>query len=125
MGQKMSALRRGFRGVKHDAHVQCERDIDGSLSRVTSSEDECAVPSSNMIESVQSGIIRVSSEVSHRIRESEMETILKSLLKLSTDLILEIADYLPPSSYMSLSYSCWRIRNGMGASIEHILGVKF
>lgn len=53
-----------------------------------------------------------------------METILKSLLELSTDLILEIADYLPPSSYMSLSYSCWRIRNGMGASIEHILGVQ-
>lgn len=52
MGQKMSALRREVRGVKDDAHVQCERDIDGSLSRVTSSEDECAVPSSNMIESV-------------------------------------------------------------------------
>ena len=97
MGQKMSALRRGVRGVKDDAHVQCERDIDESLSRVTSSEDECAVPSSNMLESVQSGIIRVSSEISHRIRESEMETILKSLLKLSTDLMLEIADYLPPS----------------------------
>ena len=77
-----------------------------------------------MTKSVQSGIIRASSEVSHRIRESEIETVPKGLLKLSTDLILEIADYLPPSSYMSLNYSCRRIRNGMGASIEYVLGDK-
>lgn len=80
--------------------------------------------SSSMIESVQSGIIRTFSQTSHPIRESDIDTIPKGLLKLSTDLILEIADYLPPSSYMSLSYSCRRIRNGMGASIEHVLGDK-
>ena len=108
MGQKISALRRKFRAVNVDA--QHQSTIDGSLSRITSS--------------VQSNIVKNSSQTSHPIRESDNDTIPKSLLKLSTDLILEIADYLPPSSYMSLSYSCRSIRNGMGASIEHVLGDK-
>ena len=153
MGQKISALRRKVRSVKEDDRCksaidgslsrsesecaalssrvigskddsQLRNNIDGSLSQITSSEEECTVLSSNMIESVQSSIIRASSEDPHRFRESEIETIPEGLLKFSTELILEIADYLPPSSYMSLSYSCRRIRNGMSASIEHVLGNK-
>lgn len=76
------------------------------------------------VRGVRSGIIRTFSQTSHPIRGSDIDTIPNGLLKLPTELILEIADYLPPSSYMSLSYSCRRIRNGMGASIEHVLGDK-
>ena len=122
MGQKLSTLRRKVLAVKADTPRQS--NIDGSLSRITSPEDECAVQPSSVIESVQSGIIRTSSQTSDPIRESDSDTIPKGLLKLSTELILEIAEYLPSSGYMSLSYSCRRIRNGMGASIEHVLGDK-
>lgn len=73
---------------------------------------------------IRAVIIRTFSQTSHPIRESDIDTISRGLLKLPTELILEIADYLPPSTYMSLSYSCRRIRNGMGASIEHVLGDK-
>ena len=66
--------------------------------------------------------VNTSSDLSNDIRESKAGTTLSGFLKLSTELILEIADYLPPSSYMSLSYSCRRIQGCMGASIEHVLG---
>lgn len=45
-----------------------------------------------------------------------------TLFNLPTELILDLAEYLPPSSYMSLSYSCRTIRNSMGASVAHVLG---
>ena len=122
MGQKISALRRKVRAVKADARSRTR--IDTSLSRNRFSENESAMLSSSMVKSVKLGIIRTSSQTSNPVRESDIDTVPESLLKLSTDLILEIADYLPPSSYMSLSYSCRRIRNGMGASIEHVLGDK-
>ena len=120
MGQKISALRRKNHAFKEDA--QCDSEIEDSPLRVTSSEDECAGLSSRIIEDDQSSIIRTSSEIPHPIQESDIDTISKGLLKLPTELILEIAEYLPPSGYMSLSYSCRRIRNGMGACIEHVLG---
>ena len=122
MGQTISALRRFLSASKEDA--QCESNIDESPSRVTSSKDECAELSSHMMDGVQSNTIRTTSETPYLIRESDIDTIPKGLLKLPTELILEIAGYLPPSGYMSLSYSCRRIRNGMGASIEHVLGDK-
>lgn len=43
---------------------------------------------------------------------------------LPTEIILIIAHYLPPSSLLSLSYTCQVIRNKMGVSIEHSLGKK-
>ena len=119
MGQKISTLKRKFRAVKADARSQ--HSINGSLSLSTFSS---AMLSSSSVESVKPGSIWSSLQTSHPIRESDIDTVTESLLKLSTDIILEIADYLPPSSYMSLSYSCRRIRNGMGASIEHVLGDK-
>ena len=121
MGQKISALRRKVRAFKADTQF-CK--IDRSVSRITSSENEGAMLPSNVVESVHPGIIRTSSQTSHPIRDSKIDTMPKCLLKLPTELLLEIAEYLPPSSYMSLSYSCRRIRNGMGASIEYVLGNK-
>lgn len=40
------------------------------------------------------------------------------------EIILIIAQYLPPSSLLSLSYTCARFRSKMGVSIEHSLGKK-
>ena len=122
MGQKISTLRRKVRAVRADAHFRSR--IGRYLTRITSSGDEGITLSSSMLESVQPGITRTSSPTSNRTRDSDIDTIPCSLLKLSTELLLEIAEYLPPSSYMSLSYSCQRTRNGMGASIEHVLGDK-
>ena len=62
--------------------------------------------------------------LSRRIGESKIDPIPASLLTLPSELIFEIADYLPPSSYMSLNYLCRRIRNSLGAAIEDILGDK-
>lgn len=41
---------------------------------------------------------------------------------LPTELILDIADRLKPSGYMSLSYSCQTIRKKMAVSITQVLG---
>ena len=122
MGQKISSLRRKVRGIKEDRQFRSR--IDRSVSRITSLEDERATVASSIVKSVKPGIIKTSSQTSHPIRKSDNDTIPGSLLTLSTELLLEIAVYLPPSSYMSLSYSCRKIRNGMGASIEHVLGDK-
>ena len=43
---------------------------------------------------------------------------------LCTDVILMVTDYLPPSSLMSLNYSCSNIRNRLGVSIENLLGKR-
>lgn len=50
--------------------------------------------------------------------------ITTTLPNLPTELILDIAEYLPASSYMSLSYTCRVIRRKMNASIAHVLGEK-
>ena len=56
------------------------------------------------------------------IPELEAETGPITLPKVCTELILDIAEYLPPSGYMSLSYSCRMIRNKMGAYFAEVLG---
>ena len=43
---------------------------------------------------------------------------------LPTELILTIVAKLPPSSLMSLNYSCSNIRDRLGVSIEHLLGKR-
>ena len=43
---------------------------------------------------------------------------------LCTDIVLMIAAYLPPSSFMSLNYSCSSIRDKLGVSIENLLGKR-
>ena len=53
-----------------------------------------------------------------------MEPCRTGLPGLPTELILIISRCLPPSSLMSLSYSCGTICNKMGLPIEHALGKK-
>ena len=99
---------------------------DGSLSRVTSSEKEYSVLLSNGDLGVQSSITRTSSNDSSRIQELQIDPNPGALLTLPTELVLEIADHLPPSSIVSLSYSCRTICTRMGAvSIEQVLGDEF
>ena len=54
-------------------------------------------------------------------RGKHVRTVLPSI---PTEIILIVANHLPPSSLMSLSYSCRIIHNKMGVSIEHSLGEK-
>lgn len=89
-----------------------------------SSEENIILLSSNEVESIQSSFIAASSETSHVNQETEKENAPVALSTLPTKLILAFARYLPPSSYVSLSYSCWAIGNKMGLSFEHILGDK-
>ena len=99
---------------------------DGSLSRVTSSEKEYSVLSSNGDLGVQSSRTRTSSNDSSRIEELQIDPNPGTLLTLPAELVLEIADHLPPSSIVSLSYSCRIICTRMGAvSIEQVLGDEF
>ena len=49
------------------------------------------------------------------------EKVAINLPDLPTEIILDVAKYLAPSSQVSLSYSCRQIRNKMGASLIDIL----
>lgn len=53
-----------------------------------------------------------------------MEPCRTGLPGLPTEILLMNTEILPPSSLMSMSYSCRTIRNKMGLSIEHLLGKK-
>ena len=53
-----------------------------------------------------------------------MRPLPKGLPDLYTDVILMVAGYLPPSSRMSLNYSCRSIRDKLGDPIEKLLGVR-
>ena len=57
-------------------------------------------------------------------RVATAESVKTILPDLPTEIILIIAQYLPPSSLMSLSYSCRTIHNKTGVSIEQLLGTK-
>lgn len=67
----------------------------------------------------------VSNEPRTRMTKVATAESVRTILPSSpTEIILIIAQYLPPSSLMSLSYSCRTIHNKMGVSIEHLLGTK-
>ena len=85
-------------------------------------EAECAVSTSNEMIGVKSSLMGTSSDASHFSRASGTEPARMTLPRLPTEIILDLVSYLPPSSYMSLSYSCQTICTKMGASITHILG---
>ena len=121
MGQKLSDLRKTG---KANEDVQCPRALNENFQRMTSSEENIVLSSSNEIETTQSSFIVASSETSHVKQETENENAPVALVILPTELILAVARYLPPSSYMSLSYSCRTIRNKMGVSFAHVLGDK-
>ena len=82
----------------------------------------CAVSTSNEMIGVKSSLMKTSSEASHSNRVPGTDPSRTTLLGLPTEVILDLASYLPLSSYMSLSYSCRRVREKMGASITHLLG---
>lgn len=59
-----------------------------------------------------------------RTKIASIKTVPISLPDLPTEIILIVAQHLPPSSRLFLSYSCPNIRNRMGHSIEQLLGQR-
>ena len=120
MGQTVSALRRN-RGV--NANAQCPSALGEGSRGVISPKVEPTESMKDEIGSTQSSIIeRIFPQAFPISRKLETENIPKTLLILPTELILNIADHLTPSGYMSLSYSCRTIRNKMAVSITQVLG---
>ena len=120
MGQTVSALRRK-RGVNEN--VRCPSALGEGSKGVISAKVEPTESMRIEIESTQPSIIkRIFPQAFPIRRKLETENITKTLLILSTELILNIADRLTPSGYMSLSYSCRTIRNKMAVSITQVLG---
>ena len=121
MGQKFSALKK-FR--KASKQYQRLSTLTESTNSLLSQEDDDAVPPSNGVESLQLSSIDISSEALPPIPELEAETAPITLPNLCSELILDIVEYLPPSSHMSLSYSCRTMRNKMDLSFAEVLGDK-
>ena len=119
MGNKFSALKK-IRKVSKQA--QCPSTLNETTNEFLSWKDDYAVPSSNGVGSAQFDSVNTSSVALLPIPELETETAPITLPKLCTELILDIAEYLPPSSHMSLSYTCRTICNKMGVSFAQVLG---
>lgn len=119
MGQKFSALKKSRKARK-----QADRAItlDEPTNEILSREDDYAISSSSGVESTQISSIDTSFEDLPPTSEPEAEITPITLPKLCTELILDIAEYLPPSSCMSLSYTCRTMRNKMGVSFAEVLG---
>ena len=121
MGQRLSRLKKA-REVTQD--VQTSSAPDAQSGRTAPPEEKIVVSSSNGIESNQSSFIDDSPEALHVSHETEIQITPVALPNLPTELILAVAHYLPPSNYMSLSYSCRTIHDKMGVSIAHVVGDK-
>lgn len=119
MGQHLCVLK-SFRVADKDARSPSA--LNESFDRKMPPKAECAVSTSNERIGVESSLLKTSSEASHSNRVPGTDPARTTLLRLPTEIVLDLASYLPPSSYMSLSYSCRRIREKMGASIAHLLG---
>lgn len=119
MGQRFSGLKK-IREVSKQA--QSPSPLTEPTHESLSQEDDYPIPSSNSLESTQCSSINTSSEALPPILELDSETAPITLPKICSELILDIAEYLPPSSYMSLSYTCRTMRNKMGASFAEVLG---
>lgn len=100
------------------------RALEGLFERITSSNSENIVSSPEREKHIKFSFTSTISKALHSIREPEAENTPVTLPDLPTEIILDLAEYLPPSSHWSLSYSCWKIHNKMGASVAHILGSK-
>ena len=119
MGENSSALKKSRKASKQ---ARRPSTLGEPTNKLLSREDSYAVSSSDGVESTQLSPIDTSSEALPPVPELEAETGPITLAKLSTELILDIAEYLSPSGYMSLSYSCRTIRNQMGVSFAEVLG---
>ena len=120
MGQTSSALRRN-RGVNENN--QCPKALGEGSQGVISPKVEPTESMRYEIGSTLSSIIKRTFPQAFPIsRKLETENVRTTLLILPTELILNIADRLTPSGFMSLSYSCRTIRNKMAVSITQVLG---
>ena len=120
-GQKFSVLKKSREASEQ---AQCSSTLNEPTNELLSREDDYAIPSSKGLESTQLSSIDTSSEALPPTSELEAETAPITLPKLCSELILDIAEYLPPSSSMSLSYTCRTMRNKMGVSFAQVLGDK-
>ena len=119
MGQKFSALKK-IR--KASGQIQGPSTLNELKNEFLEWEDEYAVSSSESIESTEFSSIDTPSEPLPTVPELEAKTAPTTLPNLCTELILDIAGYLSPSSYISLSYSCRTMRNKLGISFRETLG---
>ena len=117
MGQKISALKKIRKASKQ---VQRPSTPHESIDELLLPKDDYAAPSLDSVKSTQLKSFNISPEALGPIPELEAVT----LPKLCTELILDIAEYLPPSGQMSLSYSCRTIRDKMNISFLEVLGDK-
>ena len=122
MGQLLSAFKRS-RDARRDAQVSSALHEFAEQNPLPTDEHDTS-SSLDEIEGVQSSCTNDSSEVWHTDRGSIHDSTPKSLARLPTEIILDIAQHLPPSACMSFSYSCRNIRNKMTVSIEYVLGDK-
>ena len=121
MGQNVSSV---IEARKTRKGAQCSNALNGPFQRVVSREEGIAVSPSNGVKSSLSSFIETRLAALHVKQEAETQNPPATLPGLPTEIILAVAHYLPPSGYMSLSYSCRTIRNKMGASIDHVIGDK-
>ena len=119
MGQNLSALKKP---KATDKKVQNPRTRKGLFKHLMPRKHQFAASSTITTRSAESSLQEKSSEVSIIHQELSAESSPKTLPALPTELILSVAEYLPLSGYMSLSYSCPTIRNKMGASFAHVIG---
>ena len=121
MGHKFSALKK-IRNRKASERARCPSTLSEATNESLSREDDYAVSTSNGVESTKSNSVDTFSEALLPIPEPEVESAPITLPKLCTELLLDIAENLPPSSYMSLSYACPTLRNKIGVSFAQVLG---
>ena len=121
MGQRFSALRKRRKASKRS---QSPGTLNEPTNETLSQEDDYSVTSSYGAESTQFNSTDTSSEALPPMPKLEAEIVPMTLPKVCSELILDIAAYLPPSSQMSLSYACRVLRNKMGVSFTQVLGYR-
>ena len=121
MGQILSALRACIEIVNYfrwsDSSTTCQNS--DTQTRVPLPPDAMVV-TEMAIETPEDKDLRVPSSS----RVADVEPVRVGLPDFPAEIIMIVAQYLPPSSFLSLTYSCRNIRNKMGVSIEESLGKK-
>lgn len=114
MDQHLSTLKmtRVNQGTDTQSPSASNEDFNSNMSP----EGDRTVSSTNETKDVQPINNETSFEALHTSGDSRTDTAPISILMLPTELILDIMDYLPPTSVMSLSYTCRTIRNKMNVS---------
>ena len=126
MGQVLSTLRvsgnafNGSRGPKTSKN--CMQPNTQSHDPTPQDVLLATITSPSIYESPGEGVS--CGQVIRMSNEAAMGPLQIGLLDVPTEIILAAAADLPPSSLMSLSYSCSNIRNRLDVSIEHLLGER-